>query len=198
MKNPSGNLYDKEGTRNPLARSLINRFYNTLNEFIIRLDVKMCLEVGCGEGWIVSRIKKANEGLLVYGCDLSNEIIKIASRNNKDVNFLVASIYQLPFKTDTFDLVVACEVLEHLCCPYDAIKEIKRVSNSFCLFSVPHEPLWCFLNILRGKYISRFGNTIGHIQHWTKKSFLEMLERDFVVLKVRLPIPWIMVLCKIK
>ena len=116
--------------------------------------------------------------------------------NNMDINFFVASAYYLPFRDNSFNLIVACEILEHLEYPHDAIKEMKRVSSSFCLFSVPIEPLWRILNILRGAYLKHFGNTTGHIQHWTKKQFIKILKEEFKIFKKVSACPWLIVLCK--
>ena len=192
----AGNVYNKQETKNFLARFLINRYYSALRKLIIKLNIKTCLEVGCGEGWVVRCIKNTKKDIIAYGCDISEEIIETAFNNNDDINFSVASIYRLPFPNNFFDLVVACEVLEHLEYPYDAIREIRRCSNSFCLFSVPIEPLWRLLNILRGAYLTKFGNTPGHIQHWTKKYFVETLRADFTVLEAISIYPWVIVLCR--
>ncbi|WP_207642472.1 hypothetical protein, partial [Desulfosporosinus sp. I2] len=66
------------------------------------------------------------------------------------------------------------------------------------ILSVPREPLWRILNLARGKYIPDLGNTPGHIQHWSKKSFLRLVNRYFDVLEVKSPLPWTMVLCRIR
>jgi ubiquinone/menaquinone biosynthesis C-methylase UbiE len=179
----AGNIYNKQRTKNSLARLLIHRYYHALEKSILSLNIKMCLDVGCGEGWISAHIKNIKKNIIVNSCDISDEIIKVAIMNNRDINFFVPSVYHLPFRENSFDLIVACEVLEHLEYPHDAIKEIKRVSNSLCLFSVPIEPLWRILNILRGAYLKHFGNTIGHIQHWTKKQFTKVLIEEFKILK---------------
>lgn len=49
----------------------------------------------------------------------------------------------------------------------------------------------------RGKYIRNFGNTPGHIQHFTKKSFYRMLmECELEVIRYEEPLPWLMVYCR--
>ena len=47
----------------------------------------------------------------------------------------------------------------------------------------------------RGKYISSLGNTPGHIQHWSKRSFLNMLNKYVDIVEVLTPLPWTIALC---
>jgi len=63
------------------------------------------------------------------------------------------------------DLVIACEVLEHLDAPDQALSELQRVCRGQALVSVPNEPLWRMLNVARGKYWRSPGNTPGHLQN---------------------------------
>ena len=104
------------------------------------------------------------------------------------------SIYSLQRESSSFDLVICLEVLEHLDDPEMALKELGRVTNKFCLLSVPNEPLWRIMNIMRVKYISNLGNTPGHINHWSRKKFLKLLSKYFKVINYKNSTPWIIVL----
>ena len=57
---------------------------------------------------------------------------------------------------------------------------------------------WRLLNMLRGKYCSAFGNTPGHLQHWSKRRFVTPVSTYFDILEVKTPFPWIMLLCQRK
>ncbi len=83
----------------------------------------------------------------------------------------MGSIYGLPFVNHEFDLVICTEVLEHLNAPILALQEIRRVSAKYCMLSVPNEPIWRFLNITRGAYITNLGSTPAHVNHWSIGSF---------------------------
>ena len=91
---------------------------------------------------------------------------------------------------------MASEVLEHLEKPNEAIKEVKRVTKKYCLFSVPNEPYWRIANIIRGAYIKDLGNTPGHIQHWNQNQFKNMLKKHFKNVKVKNSILWNLALCE--
>ena len=110
--------------------------------------------------------------------------------------FEAKSIYDLETGRDDADLVVCCEVLEHLEQPEVALQALQRIEFRHLIVSVPKEPLWCALNLARGKYIADWGNTPGHIQHWSKTGFIRMVSKYFDVLEVRSPLPWTMLLCR--
>jgi hypothetical protein len=73
-----------------------------------------------------------------------------------------------------------------------------RVAKRHLLVSVPHEPLWRILNIARGAYVRELGNTPGHVNHWSKRSFVKLLERHGEVVEARLPFPWTMLLVRVR
>jgi 2-polyprenyl-3-methyl-5-hydroxy-6-metoxy-1,4-benzoquinol methylase len=196
----AGNAYDKYGTRNPIARYIMKGFHNALDELTLFTGASEIHEVGCGEGTLC--ISWAKQHKIVRGSDFSRQIIELArtraKRHQVNVEFKAAGIDKLRPEDDKAQLIVCCEVLEHLENPKKALSILATLADPYLIVSVPREPLWRMLNIARGKYISRFGNTPGHIQHWSKKSFLSLLPLHFDIIKVRTPIPWTMALCRLK
>ena len=61
----------------------------------------------------------------------------------------------------------------------------------------PSEPLWRLLNMVRGASWSELGNTPGHLNHWSKRSFVRLLSRHGDIAEVRSPFPWTMALVRI-
>ena len=104
-------------------------------------------------------------------------------------------IYDLLYSTDTEELKVCCEVLEHLDEPEVGLTALSRIANSYLIVSVPCEPIWSLMNLARGKYIKYYGNTPGHIQRWSKRNFILLVSKYFEILAVRTPLPWTMLLC---
>jgi hypothetical protein len=45
----------------------------------------------------------------------------------------------------------------------------------------------------RGKYLASLGNTPGHIQHWSRRSFAELVGSRLEVVRVSTPFPWTMI-----
>jgi hypothetical protein len=72
-----------------------------------------------------------------------------------------------------------------------------RVARRHLLVSVPREPLWRALNLLRGAYVRELGNTPGHLNHWSRRGFVELLARHGEVIEARTPFPWTMVLVRV-
>ena len=192
----AGNQTDKYGTRNPIARAMMNGFMDAATGLVSQEGISTILEVGCGEGELAQPILGATGAKTYLGTDLSSRIVEEASSRNPDLQFEVQNAETLPYPDASFDLVVACEVLEHVEHPEAVLSELNRLSAKWILVSVPREPLWRVLNMARGAYWRDLGNTPGHIQHWGKRSFIELVSRYLTVKEVRSPIPWTMLLCQ--
>lgn len=192
---PAGNVYPKYATRNPIARHLVEGFLAAFTDLAEITRAAGVLEVGCGEGHLCEAL--ARPGRLVRGVDISPEVIAEAGqRAGAGVQLGVASVYDLSPPRDAADLVVCCEVLEHLAEPDRALAILAGLARPWLLVSVPQEPLWRVLNMLRGKYLGALGNTPGHVQHWSRRGFLDMLARHVDIVAVRTPLPWTMALCR--
>ena len=187
--------FQKHTSKNPIQQFLINNFNNTLIKAITPLHVKNVLDAGCGEGFSLYKLSEYNIGEKLEGIDYSKEAISIGKKLFPNLSLKQGSIYNLPCKDNTFDLVLSTEVLEHLENPKKALQEILRVSKKYILVSVPNEPFFMMSNFLRGKNVMKFGNDPEHIQHWTIFSFLKLMKEHEIQIKtVKLPFPWIMIL----
>lgn len=188
-----GNVYDKYGTRNPLARYLMNGFLAAVTELYRHSRPSSVLEVGCGEGNLASHLLGQADPVpqRFEACDLSLEYLRPGA--DPRIEFHEASVYELPYSEDTFDLVVCCEVLEHLEDPEQGLSELARVSRRHVLLSVPWEPVWRGLNLMRGRYWSALGNTPGHVQHFSRSGFYDMVRQRLCIEEVRRPLPWTIV-----
>ncbi len=195
MKNaqPQGNYYDKYGSKNKIVIKLMSNFFNSLDECLKSIEFSNVVEAGCGEGKVTNHIYE-NYKCAIEGFDIGEEAIEKAKREFSNINFDVKSIYDLPYKENQFDLVVCCEVLEHLDNYDKALKELMRISSKYVIISVPCEPIWRILNLCRLKYISNLGNTPGHINHWSKKSFINLLKKYGDIKVIKSPLPWTMIL----
>ncbi len=192
----AGNIYPKYTTRNPIARLLLRGFFNKLENLVSYVDPPKIHEVGCGEGYLISRF--ANDKRTLTGSDFSSQVIELArhSPHSGQITFKVASIYELNRVDDSASLVLCCEVLEHLEFTEKAVDVFAELADPYLIASVPREPLWRVLNMLRGNYLRDFGNTPGHLNHWSKDNFLYLLKKRFEILRVETPLPWTMVLCQ--
>lgn len=177
-----------------MIRILVKRYQHVLELLIRELPIHSVLEIGSGEGYILFYIRRVRPDVHLVGSDIDINIIKEALTLKTGALWCVARGENLPFRDKTFDLVIACEVLEHVSIPELVLSELRRVSSRFCLVSVPNEPLWRILNILRGKYLRDWGNTPGHLHHWSVKGITKLISRYFRVLRIEKVLPWVFVL----
>ena len=194
-----GNVYDKYASRNPLVRRIMRGFTGALDGLVSQAGARSIHEVGCGEGYWV--LRWSDQGIDARGSDFSEEAIRLARLNAAErgvdaARFAVRSVYELDPARDGAELVVCCEVLEHLERPEDALRALQRVARGHLILSVPREPVWRLLNLARGKYVADLGNTPGHVQHWSTSAFLRLVRDYFDVVAVRTPLPWTMALCR--
>ncbi len=175
---------------------LVRNYFRAFDRHIGLMLPRNTLEVGCGEGYIMQHVIESSNFPKVVGVDISHKIIRLAKVNCEKGRFSCASAYSLPFQSKSFDFVLCVEVLEHLVLPEVALEEISRVASDFILFSVPQEPIWRMVNVTRGAYIRDLGNTPGHVQHWTRKSIVRLLEKHFKIVEISYPFPWTMISCR--
>ena len=195
----TGNTYDKYGSTNPLVRRLMSGFERSLDGLLEAAAPRSLLDVGCGEGVLVHRwAQRLGDGRVV-GIDLEEDSIQAGwqQRQAPNLEYRVMRAENLPFAEGEFDLASAIEVLEHVPEPEHTLSEMARCASRHLLVSVPREPLWRMLNMARGAYWPALGNTPGHLNHWSRRSFVELLSRHGEVVEVRSPFPWTMLLVRL-
>jgi 2-polyprenyl-3-methyl-5-hydroxy-6-metoxy-1,4-benzoquinol methylase len=135
----------------------------------------------------------------IVGIDLDDPKLRAEweKRQRANLEYRVEDATNLSFADGEFDMATAIEVLEHVPDPERTVSEMARVAKRWVLVSVPREPLWRGLNMARGAYLKDLGNTPGHVNHWSKRSFVAMLSRHGTVQEVRSPFPWTMVLVRV-
>lgn len=191
----AGNLYDKYASRNPLVRWRVQAFRRCLWELLDELEPRSILDVGCGEGVLTAEAARRYPGARVVGVDRGGHVLRSHWQRHRSANlfFHVACAEELPFAARAFDVVLALELLEHLTAPEKALQQITAVSSLALIASVPREPLWRLLNLCRGAYVARWGNTPGHVNHWSKRAFAEFISRQARIDRVLSPLPWTMI-----
>lgn len=193
---PVGNYENKYDSANPLARLIVNTFLTSFDRLVERASPSTVLEVGCGEGELIRRLTRT-KATAIKGVDISSDIFEQA-RAELDPNrfsFEELSVYDLNAERDSADLVICCEVLEHLDDPAKALGILHSLNARTYILSVPREPLWRVMNMARLKYLGDFGNTPGHVNHWSQSGFLKMIAAHFEILAIETPTPWTMALC---
>src|SRR3990167_5447984 len=112
-------------------------FYNDYLEMPASLELlgninnKKVLDYGCGSGIYIKILK--NRGANVKGFDISEEMLKIARKNNPDIEFRQGSGYNIPFK-EKFDIVLASLVVHYMKDWDKMFREINRVLKNKGVF----------------------------------------------------------------
>ena len=105
----------------------------------------------------------------------------------------------LPFADGEFDARDARSRCSSTCpTPSTRWPRWRACAKRWLLVSVPREPLWRGLNMARGAYWKDLGNTPGHLNHWSKRSFVALLSRHGEVVEARSPFPWTMLLVRLR
>jgi 2-polyprenyl-6-hydroxyphenyl methylase/3-demethylubiquinone-9 3-methyltransferase len=148
-KRINNNIYDVEGNRwwstdfsLNLLRTLFNPFRVEYAKEIIEKIIKFepvrihVLEVGCGGGILTEEIAKM--GFNATGIDPSESSVKTAIQHSIEANlkikYEIAAGENLPYQDNSFDVVVCCDVLEHVQDLPAVISEVSRVLKNRGVF----------------------------------------------------------------
>ena len=198
MDNYQPGNYQKYKNPNPLQQWLIRRFFSVVADILPDTDLAPILDAGCGDGLSIEKIAEKKEIFPLYGVDLSYQSVQLAQKVINQALFVQGSVAALPFNGESFRMVMCLEVLEHLDIPEQGLLELLRVAKDYVLISVPNEPVFQMANFSRGKNLSRLGNDIGHVQHWSAAGFIRFIQQYAQVTAWRTSFPWTIALCKKK
>lgn len=97
-------------------------------------DCSSVLDVGCGDGRITNCLL-SHQYKCVVGLDQSSKALQYVKAEK-----ILGSVDKLPFSDRSFDVVLCCELLEHL--PSEvypsAVEEIERVAKKYIAITVPN------------------------------------------------------------
>jgi 2-polyprenyl-3-methyl-5-hydroxy-6-metoxy-1,4-benzoquinol methylase len=183
----------KYESRNPVQRWLLERFHRHIRAWIDELRPVRVLDFGCGEGYFWEAMARLGPIPDVVGLDVREDALQAARRRLPGLTFLRQDLFDFN-PAERFDLVVASETLEHLYEPARVLAQLCRLSRGSVLLTVPHEPFFQLSNLLRGRDLRGFGNHPEHVQHWSRRSFVEFVSPMVIADRVETSFPFILLL----
>ena len=194
--------YTEEG-QGKIGSRLLDNYFKSVEKLLAKLNLSgnlSAIEIGCGEGFSTARLRSIlPNNINLSASEYVAKLVPKAQARNPEVQIIQESVYETSHPDNSFDIVFLLEVLEHLDYPEEALAELKRITKpgGHLILGVPREPLWRFLNMSRAKYLKDFGNTPGHLNHWSSRGVIKTVEKNFgPVIETSKPLPWTQILAK--
>lgn len=126
-------------------RDFLNKgYYSPLcNEICLAIQKikkadSVLFDIGCGEGYYTTQIKSECDLHTVCGIDISKNALQYAAKLDKSIKYAVASAFQLPFASDSADILLNIFAP----CAYDEFARVLK-NDGFLIKVVPlSEHLW--------------------------------------------------------
>ncbi len=97
-------------------REFLNKgYYQAMSDRVNQLALEFApdaiqgLDIGCGEGYYSHRLQQVMQTrgeFALNGVDISKSALKYAAKRYKDIDFCVASSFEMPFADDSFDFML--------------------------------------------------------------------------------------------
>jgi len=115
-------------------------------------DIKSILDVGTADGLMLDRLNENLDICRAVGLDMSMELLK--SNTNCTSQRIQSNAIKLPFKDNSFDVIVAAAIIEHVSDAKTMLKECNRVlrKSGLCIITTP-DP-----------FFENIATKIGHIK----------------------------------
>lgn len=124
------------------------------------------LDIGCGGGYMAWLLESYHK---TVGVDVSEEALKLCLRRGlKRLCRVGMADFLLPFKSDSFDLILALDVIEHLEDDLEALMECLRIlkPGGILILTVPAF-MWLW---------SPWDEVLGHKRRYTCRSLLKTIQ----------------------
>jgi 2-polyprenyl-3-methyl-5-hydroxy-6-metoxy-1,4-benzoquinol methylase len=147
------------------------------------------LDIGCNDGEFTVKIANRIGANNVYGIEIDRAKVDLSSK--KEIKVAICDLNgKLPFDNDSFDIITANQVIEHLYSPSNAFKEVYRLlkKGGYAVFSTLNlcswhniffmifgmQPLGMHLCEIQIGNIFYGGETHGHIRLFSLKALKDM------------------------
>ncbi len=149
------------------------RYRWVFERYCATLTGQTILEIGCGEGTLLARLKSL--GNQVAGVDVSASGHAQTTAQGIPCHLLDVSTQPLPFPDRSFGWVICLETIEHLANPHHCLAEIGRVlqDGGTLLISIPNARIghpYCYPGLFErrpfGRMLELHGFQVLSVQGW--------------------------------
>ena len=147
----------------------LNSLYRPLRPYVEKIQHGKVLDVGCAYGFMLQRFPDTFEK---FGIDVSEYAIKEAKQRNPEATFCVCGAEdKYPLKENSFDIVIANDLLEHLMNPRAALDNMRSVlkEGGILYINTPN------LNWFRKKVFAYADKKEHHISLFPHRELLDLL-----------------------
>lgn len=136
------------------------------------VEPKTFCEVGCGAGGVLNSLGSYFSEAQFTGYDIAPAAESFWKEiKGKEIEFFVGDFFSL--NSQTYDVILLLDVLEHVADPHQFLLDIKPYTNNIVI----HFPLdLSVLSVLREEPLLHVRRKVGHIHSFTKGLALELLD----------------------
>lgn len=164
MTNSTRDQYDQlwSGTWGDMQRlgPVHRRQTEALLKLIAKLNVQTVLDVGCGSGDNLAALAQSMPQLELSGADVSPEALALAAQRVQRASLRELDV-QREHLSQTFDLVMAIQVVEHLADDTSALCNMALMAES-----------WVLVTTMRG-HMRQSEKSIGHLRNYSDQDLRE-------------------------
>ena len=136
------------------------------------------LDLGCGTGELLYQIQQIYHSKDLTGIDISDKMIDMANKKKiNNAHFVIGDTEDLPFKNNTFDIVICNDSFHHYPAPEKVLDETYRVlkDSGIIIIGDCWQPL--FARQLMNMYMKH--SKEGDVKIYSKKEMIHLLLRKF-------------------
>ncbi len=146
----------------PISRH-VRRIVKSL---VASLEFDSVVDVGCGQGSLLAELNSYFPGKKLYGVDVSSSAIESATQKVPEAQFFILDLEQSHSRADKrYDLVICCDVIEHIQNDDLALKNLANLTCKYLLVST-----------LQGRMRKFEEQEVGHVRNYERGEVVRKLE----------------------
>lgn len=130
---------------------------------IEELAPQSLVELGCGDGRLLREVRQQWPAMRLAGIDLSEAQIEANRERDSSIEWRAADLQQSLAQSDSFDVVVAAEIIEHLDDPSAFLRNARALGRNLILTT-------------QSGPIGETERRVGHTRHFTAAAMRSLLD----------------------